>query len=323
VGGSELKLATQSAIDQWAWWTSSIQALGMESRMTTFLQLLVSGITVGSIYALVAIGFTLVYRASDIFNFAQGEYVMLGGMIAGVLMAVAGFGLASAAAAAIVVTVAVGIASYFLAIKPARDAAPVQILIITIGISVLLRGLTSATLGKDFVRIPSFVSPEVFNFGGVVIQSQALIVIVGTAIMALGLWLFLKLTVLGKGVTAVSANQMAANLVGINPTLIIALCFGISAFIGVVGGLLATPITMSSYDAGTMLAIKGFSAAMLGGMSSAAGPLAGGLLIGLLEAFGAGYLSSTYKDVIALAVLLAVLAFRPQGLFGGRSVQRV
>lgn len=291
--------------------------------MTTFFQLLVSSITIGSIYALVAIGFTLVYRASDIFNFAQGEYVMLGGMITGVLMIASGLSLVSAAAIAVAITVGIGLAGYFFAIRPARSAGAVQILIITIGISLLLRGLTSAILGKDFVRIPSFMSPEVLNIGGVVVQSQALLVIAGTAIMALALWLFLKLSVLGKGVTAVSANPMAANLVGINPTLIVALCFGISAFIGVVGGLLATPITLSSYDSGTMLAIKGFSAAMLGGMSSAAGPLVGGLLIGLLEAFGAGYLSSTYKDVVALAVLLAVLAFRPQGLFGSRAVQRV
>lgn len=295
----------------------------MGDRLTTFLQLLVSGITVGSIYALVAIGFTLVYRASDIFNFAQGEYIMLGGMIAGVLMTTGGFGFALSSAVAIVVTVAIGLASYLLAIKPARSAAPVQILIITIGISVLLRGLASAMLGKDFIRIPNFISPEVLNFGGVVVQSQALLVVAGTAFMALVLWLFLTMSVLGKGVTAVSANPMAAKLVGINPTLIVALCFGISALIGAVGGLLATPITMTSYDAGTMLAIKGFAAAMLGGMSSAAGPLVGGILIGLLEAFGAGYLSSTYKDVLALVVLLGVLAFRPQGLFGSRSVQRV
>ncbi len=295
----------------------------MENRVATFFQLLVSGITIGSIYALVAIGFTLVYRASDIFNFAQGEYVMLGGMITGVLIATSGLDLVGAAAIAVAITVGIGLAGYLFAIRPARSAGAVQILIITIGISLLLRGLTSAILGKDFVRIPSFMSPEVLNIGGVVVQSQALLVIAGTAIMALALWLFLKLSVLGKGITAVSANPMAANLVGINPSLIVALCFGISAFIGVVGGLLATPITLSSYDSGTMLAIKGFSAAMLGGMSSAVGPLVGGLLIGLLEAFGAGYLSSTYKDVIALVVLLAVLAFRPQGLFGSRAVQRV
>ncbi|MDE5445784.1 branched-chain amino acid ABC transporter permease [Bradyrhizobium sp. CSA207] len=291
--------------------------------MTTFFQLVVSGITVGSIYALVAIGFTLVYRASGIFNFAQGEYVMLGGMITGILMTTCGVGFVPASLVAILVTVAIGAISYLLAIRPARSAAQVHLLIITIGISVLLRGLTSALLGKDFVRIPTFVSPETFNIGGVVIQSQALLVIAGAMAMASLLWLFLTRSFVGKGITAVSANLMAAKLVGINPAAIVALCFGISACIGAVGGLVATPITMTSYDAGTMLAIKGFSAAMLGGISSAAGPLVGGLLIGLFEAFGAGYVSSTYKDAFALLILLGVLAFRPQGLFGNRSTQRV
>jgi branched-chain amino acid transport system permease protein len=283
----------------------------------------VSGVTIGAIYALVAIGFTLVYRASDIFNFAQGEYVMLGGMIAGVLAASGKVGLPVSALVAVVVTVAIGLATFLFAIKPARSTAPVQILIITIGVSVLLRGLASAILGKDFVRIPSFLQPEVFRIGGVVVQSQALLVVAGVAFIAIILWMFLTSSLLGKGITAVSANSTAAKLVGINPTLIVALCFGISALVGVMGGLLAAPITMTSYDAGTMLAIKGFAAAMLGGMSSAAGPLVGGLIIGLLEAFGAGYLSSTYKDALALGVLLSVFAFRPQGLFGRGSVQRV
>lgn len=282
-----------------------------------------SGVTIGAIYALVAIGFTLVYRASDIFNFAQGEYVMLGGMITGVLAASGKVGLPVSALVAVVVAIAIGLATFLFAIKPARSTAPVQILIITIGVSVLLRGLASAILGKDFVRIPNFLEPEVFRIGGVVVQSQALLVVAGVAFIAIILWMFLTSSLLGKGIAAVSANSTAAKLVGINQTLIVALCFGISALVGVVGGLLAAPITMTSYDAGTMLAIKGFAAAMLGGMSSAAGPLVGGLIIGLLEAFGAGYLSSTYKDALALGVLLAVFAFRPQGLFGRGSVQRV
>jgi len=291
--------------------------------LSTFLQILVSGITVGAIYSLVAIGFTLVYRASDIFNFAQGEYFMLGGMIAGVLISNGEVGLAGGAAIAMGLTVVIGLLSYLLAIRPARGAGPVQILIITIGLSVLLRGLTSAILGKDFVRIPSFIEPETFHLGEVVVQNQALVLLAGTAVLTIGLWLFLTMTTLGKGVAAVAANPIAARLVGINPALMIALCFGISAFIGAVGGLIATPITLTSYDAGTMLAVKGFAAAMLGGMSSAIGPVVGGFIIGLLEAFGAGYISSTYKDVFALLVLLAILAFRPQGLFGERAVQRV
>lgn len=291
--------------------------------MTTFAQLLVSGITVGAIYALVAIGFTLVYRASDVFNLAQGEFFMLGGMIAGVMLVGNAGGPGLASISSIAVTVAAGIGLYIFCIRPAKTTNPVQLLIITIGASVLIRGLVSATLGKDFVRIPNFFSPEIVTVSGVVIQTQAMVVILGAAIIIGALWLFLSGTAVGKAIVAVASNDMASRLVGINPAVMICVCFGISALIGAIGGLIATPITMTSYDAGTMLAVKGFAAAMLGGMGTPAGPLFGGLMIGLLEAFGAGYLSSTYKDVFALVVMLLVFAFKPQGIFGGQNVQRV
>ncbi len=291
----------------------------MESGVTTFLQLLVSGITVGSIYALVAIGFTLVYRASDIFNFAQGEYVMLGGMIAGVLMAVGGFGLASAAAVAIAVTVAIGVASYFLAIKPARDAASVQILIITIGISVLLRGLTSATLGKDFVRIPSFVSRRCLT-SAASSSIQPCSLIAGPRSWR---WTvaFSQADRARQGRTAVSPID-GGQSGRINPTLIIALCFGISAFIE----FWLRPAGDADHDVELRRRQPCWRSrdSRCDARACRAPPALGRRPSdGLLEAFGAGYLSSTYKDVTALAVLLAVLAFRPQGLFGGRSVQRV
>lgn len=291
--------------------------------MTTFIQLLVSGTTVGAIYALVAIGFTLVYRASDVFNLAQGEFFMLGGMIAGMMLLGGIGGTMGSVVSSLVVTVACGVGLYVLCIRPAKTTNPVQLLIITIGASVLIRGVVSATLGKDFVRIPNFITPEIINVSGVVIQTQAVVVIVGAAAIIGALWFFLSRTAVGKAIVAVSSNDMASRLVGINPAVMICMCFGISALIGAVGGLVATPITMTSYDAGTMLAVKGFAAAMLGGMGTPVGPLAGGLIIGLLEAFGAGYLSSTYKDVVALVVMLLVFALKPQGLFGGQNVQRI
>jgi branched-chain amino acid transport system permease protein len=133
----------------------------------------------------------------------------------------------------------------------------------------------------------------------------------------------MELTVLGKAVRATAANRLAARLVGINTATVMALAFGGSAAIGAVGGILVTPITLTSYDAGTLLALKGFAAAMLGGMGSPLGAVAGGIVLGLLEAFGAGYLSSTYKDGFAFVVILVVLVALPQGLFGRRSVERV
>lgn len=291
--------------------------------MTTFFQLVVSGLTIGAIYALVAIGFTLIYRASDIFNFAQGEFFMLGGMVAGILVLNWDLGFALASVIAVASTIACGVLLYVMAIKPAKSAGPVQLLIITIGWSIFVRGVVSATLGKDFVTYPPFFDPRVFEISGVVIQTQALVIIIGMLVLSAALWLFLTRTMIGKSVTAVAANVIAAQLVGINPGFVVGMSFALSAAIGAVGGLIATPVTLTSYDAGTMLAVKGFAAAMLGGMGGAAGPLVGGLLIGLLESFGAGYISSTYKDAFALIILLAVFAVRPQGLFGGNTVQRV
>jgi branched-chain amino acid transport system permease protein len=145
----------------------------------------------------------------------------------------------------------------------------------------------------------------------------------GTAVVVLALYIFLEHTLLGKAVLATAANRLAARLVGINTTTIMALAFGGSAAIGAIAGILVTPITLTSYDVGTLLALKGFAAAMLGGMGNPVGAVVGGMLLGLLEAFGAGYISSTYKDAFAFLVILIVLFAAPQGLFGRRVVERV
>jgi branched-chain amino acid transport system permease protein len=290
--------------------------------MTSMLQILFSGLTTGAIYALVASGFTLIYRASGVFNFAQGEFLVMGGMLTAAGLA-AGASWPLSILIALLVTTAVGLAMFIFGVRLAMGAEPVQLLIITIGASVLIRGVLSVTLGKDFVRLPNFVSPEVVRVYGAVVQTQALIVIAGVAVILLMLRALLSGTLVGKAVTATSANSFAAQLVGINPNLMIGFCFAVSALIGAVCGVIATPITMTSYDAGTLLAVKGFAAAILGGVGHPAGPLLGGLLIGLLEAFGAGYLSSMYKDALAFLVMLIVLSVRPQGLLSIGSVERV
>ena len=286
------------------------------------LQLVFSGLTVGAIYALVAIGFSLIYSASGVFNFAQGEFVMLGGMITASGLA-AGLTFAPAAAAAVASTVAIGLALYGIGIRSAGNASPVVLLIITVGASLLIRGLASVYLGKDFVTFPGAMSTEVLSVGGAIIQTQGLVVMTGATVLLAFLWVFLNKSLLGKSLRAVAADRLAALLVGLNPTLIIALSFGLSAAIGSIGGVLITPMTLTSYDGGTLLSVKGFAAAMLGGMGHPAGPVVGGLLIGLLEAFGAGHVSSAYKDVFALVALLAILLLRPDGLLGGPKVERV
>ncbi|MEI7804271.1 MAG: branched-chain amino acid ABC transporter permease [Hyphomicrobiales bacterium] len=290
--------------------------------MAEFLQFAFSGLTVGAIYALIALGFTLIYNASDVINFAQGEFVMVSGMTA-VFAAAAGIPLPLAALLAIVVTVLFGILLHRLAIEPARGASPVTLIIITIGASILMRGLAAVFFDKNFHSLPPLAGDTPLNLGGAAILPQSIIVLIGTGIIVTALWLFLNRTLMGKAMLATAANRLAARLVGIDTSAIIGISFVVSALIGAVGGLLATPITLTNYAIGTLLALKGFAAAMLGGMGSPIGAVAGGLLLGLLEAFGAGYLSSQYKDAIAFIVILAVLFAMPQGLFGRASIERV
>ena len=290
--------------------------------MSEFFQFLVSGLTVGAVYALVALGFTLIYNASDVVNFAQGEFVMLGGMVT-VFASAAGISLPFAALIAIGVTIAVGLLLYWLAIQPARGASAVTLIIITIGASIFLRGAAQVLFDKQFHKLPSFSGDAPISILGAAVQPQSFWVLGGAAAIVIVLYVFLELTVLGKAVRATAANRLAARLVGINTTTVMALAFGGSAAIGAIAGILVTPITLTSYDVGTMLALKGFAAAMLGGIGSPLGAVAGGLLLGLLEAFGAGYISSTYKDGFAFIVILVVLFAVPQGLFGRRMVERV
>ena len=290
--------------------------------MPEFVQFLISGLTVGAVYALVALGFTLVYNASDVVNFAQGEFVMLGGMVT-VFATAAGVPLPLAALLAVVVSIVVGLLLYWLAIEPARDASPVTLIIITIGASILLRGAAQILFDKQFHKLPSISGDTPVHLLGATVQPQSFWVLGGTAAIVILLCVFLERTVLGKAVLATAANRLAARLVGINTATVMALAFGGSAAIGAVAGILITPITLTSYDVGTMLALKGFAAAMLGGMGNPLGAVAGGLLLGLLEAFGVGYISSTYQDAFAFIVSLLVLFAMPQGLFGRRTVERV
>lgn len=290
--------------------------------MSELLQFLSSGVTVGAVYALVALGFTIIYNASDVVNFAQGEFVMLGGMIT-VFAYGAGAPLPLAALMAILATAALGVAMNKLTIEPARGAPVVSLVIITIGVSIFIRGAAQLIFDKQIHSFPAFSGDDPIRLLGATILPQSLWVIGGAFAVFIGLWLFFTRTLLGRAVLATSNNRLAAQLVGINTTFVMTLSFAMSAGIGALAGVLVTPITMTSYDVGLALALKGFAAAMLGGMGNPKGALVGGLMLGLLEGLTAGYLSSQYKDAAAFVVILAVLFFMPQGLFGRKSTDRV
>ncbi|AGT08248.1 branched-chain amino acid ABC transporter permease [Paracoccus aminophilus] len=290
--------------------------------MSELMQFLLSGVTVGAVYALVALGFTIIYNASDVVNFAQGEFVMLGGMIT-FFAHQAGLPLPLAALIAIAVTSLVGIALNKLAIEPARGAPVVSLIIITIGASILIRGVTQLVFDKQIHSYPAFSGDDPIHVLGATILPQSLWVIAGALLVFIALWIFFSKTLMGKAILATSNNRIAAQLVGINTNLVMTFSFALSAAIGALAGVLVTPITLVSYDVGIALALKGFAAAMLGGMGNPKGALFGGLILGLLEALTAGYLSSQYKDATAFIVILAVLFFMPQGLFGKKSTERV
>lgn len=290
--------------------------------MSELLQFIFSGMTVGAVYALVALGFTIIYNASDVVNFAQGEFVMLGGMITWSAHA-AGLPLPLAALIAIVLTAALGVLINKLAIEPARGAPVVSVIIITIGVSILLQGAAQLVFDKQVHDFPAFSGDAPLHIGGATILPQSLWVIGGALAVFVALHLFFTRTLLGRAVLATSNNRLAAKLVGINTDFVMTLSFALSAGIGALAGVLVTPITLIAYNVGIGFALKGFAGAMLGGMGSPAGALVGGFAIGLIEALTAGYLSTQYKDAAAFVVILLVLMLRPQGLFGRSATDRV
>jgi branched-chain amino acid transport system permease protein len=290
--------------------------------MPELMQFILSGVTVGAVYALVALGFTIIYNASDVVNFAQGEFVMLGGMIT-VFVHASGQPLPLAALIAIVLTAGAGVALNKLAIEPARKAPVVSLIIITIGASIFVRGVTQNVFDKQLHRFPAFSGDDPIRWLGATILPQSLWIIAGAMAVFVGLWLFFTRTLTGKAVLATSNNRLAAQLVGINTNWVMTLSFALSAAIGALAGVLMTPITMTGYDIGIGLALKGFAAAMLGGMGNPKGALVGGILLGILEALSAGFISSQYKDAVAFVVILAVLFSMPQGLFGSKLTDRV
>ena len=286
------------------------------------LQIVLSGLTAGAIYALVALGFAIIYNASHVINFAQGEFVMIGGMAA-VAFVDAGLPLPLAAVFAVTGAALVGFLLEKLAVEPARGAPVVTLIIITIGASIFLRGLASLVWDKKIHSLPAFSGDAPISLGGATLLPQTLWVLGTTVVTVAALWGFFNRTLTGKAILAVSHNRLAAQLMGISVRRVLLVSFGLSAALGALAGVLIAPISFTAWDVGVMLGLKGFAAAILGGLGSGPGAIAGGLALGLIEALGAGYLSSAYKDVFAFVIILAALVFLPDGLAGRRFAERV
>jgi branched-chain amino acid transport system permease protein len=280
------------------------------------VQFVLSGLTMGSIYALMAFGFTIIYNTTGIFNFAQGEFAMLGGMVIFFLSKMLGFPMIGAFFLSVAIVALIGALFERLAIHPVKNPSHITLIIITIGGSILFQGLSMVFWGKDAVSIPPFSKGDAISIAGATILPHTLWIFGITGAVVVLLILFFRFTILGKSMIATSADREAADLMGINTKRMVLFCFGLSAALGALGGIIITPIAFMQYDRGIVLGIKGFTSAAIGGMSSPFGAVVAGFLLGILESMGAGLISSNYKDAMALFVLLIILFFRPSGLFG-------
>jgi branched-chain amino acid transport system permease protein len=287
------------------------------------LQYLVAGLTYGTIYAVVGVGFNIIYNTTGIINFAQGEFVMLGGMTAVTLQPLVP--LPVAIAAAVLVTMAVGALVELAFIRWLRRPTVLRMVVITIGVSILIREVALVVWGESVRALPYFTGNEVtsLSFAGVHVSPQVLWSLGTCVVIVAFLRLFFRHTPAGRQMRACASNREAAALCGVPVRNLVTLSFALSAGIGALAGCVVSPITYTSYNVGAGLAIKGFTVAILGGLGNSTAAVAAGFVVGVLEAFSVSLLPAAYKDAISVAILLAILFVRPTGLFGSAEVARL
>jgi branched-chain amino acid transport system permease protein len=287
------------------------------------LQYLVAGLTYGTIYAVVGVGFNIVYSATGIINFAQGEFVMLGGMTAVTLSGV--LPLPVAIGLAVLVTTAVGALVEVIFIRWLHRPSVLRMVIITIGVSLVIREVALHLWGQQVRALPYFTGDEVsaLELGGARISPQVLWSLGTCLAIVTALWLFFQRTGLGRQMRACAQGREAAALCGVPTRHLVTLAFALSAGIGALAGCVVSPITYTSYGIGTGLAIKGFTVAVLGGLGNSFAAVGAGFLLGLLEALSVALFPAAYKDVVSVGLLLAILFLRPAGLFGSRERARL
>ena len=293
------------------------------SFASQLLQYTITGITIGSIYAMVAIGFNVIYNVTEAINFAQGEFVMLGGLVMVFFRVTLHIPVVISFPLTIMVVTVVGVLLDRLVIRPIREPSVLSMIIATIGAAFFIKGAAMFIWGKDPFDLPPFTGRDPINFLGAAVLPQSLWVVGFLVAVVITLTLFFDRTIIGKALRACAVNPNASSLVGINVKYMILVSFAMSAAIGAAGGIVITPISLMEYDRGAMLAIKGFAACVLGGMGSFPGAVIGGLIIGLIESLGAGLISSGYKDAFALLVLLFVLFLKPSGLLGSVEISKI
>ncbi len=280
---------------------------------SALLQFLISGINLGCIYAAIGLGLFVVYSVTRVLNLAQGEFVMLGGMLTVSLLDI-GMPLLSALLIAVIISAAIGAFLYQFIIYPARNSSVATFVFLTAGFAFALEGIALLVWGWEYRGIPNFLSTPNINLWGATIFGQTPWIVGTTLAMVLGLFFFFGHTIHGKALRACADQPLGARLVGINPEKMALFAFVLAAGLGAVAGAVITPLAMTSYGIGLPLTVKGMLAAFVGGLNRAEGVILGGMVLGLAEAFSAGLMPSAYHNVIALGVLIVVFLCRPRGL---------
>jgi len=293
--------------------------------MMMFGYLFTTGITTGALYALVALGITVVYKATRTVNFAHGDLFMIGGFIAYTFHVMWGVPYVAALLLAVAAGFAIGAVAERIAFRPLLDQPVVSMLLATIGLSFVLKGIARAIWGGkgDFIPFPPLISGPPISLAGLIIVPQQLVVLAGALAVMLVFAVFFKFTRLGRMMQATADNAKAAKLVGIRIGRVYMVTFATGAAVAGAAAVLMAPITLLYPDIGFVLFIKSFAAAVLGGLTSIPGAVLGGFLIGLIEALCGGYISTSLQDVSSYIVIMMVLVFLPNGLLGGPTLRKV
>jgi branched-chain amino acid transport system permease protein len=287
--------------------------------VTDVIQAVFAGLPVGCMYALVALGVALIYNATHIVNFAQGEFVMLGGMTMVTLYGEMHLPLYLAIPATVAFTTIVGMGLMKVSYRPGKNTSLIIVLIITIGASLFISGSAMHIWDADIHRFPAFSGDKPVVLLGAAIVPQSLWVIGLTFIVVVSLVYYFQFTINGKAMKACALDRTAAGLLGIRVKRMVLISFAMSAALGSLAGIIMTPLTMIDYSGGMLLAIKGFSAAMLGGMGSFVGAVIGAFVFSFLESFAATFLSGSLKELVTFIVIINVLLFMPNGIMGPRT----
>ena len=294
--------------------------------MEYFSYLMATGISTGALYALVALGIVVIYKSTEVVNFAHGEMFMLGGFFAFTFHVMFGWSYVISFVLAVAFAFAVGVAVDRVAFRPLMQRRNlVSVLLAMIGLSFVLKGVARWLWGGkgDYLTFPPLISPEPLSFLGIMVMSQQLVVLAAACVVMIAFGLFFRLTRAGSFMRATADNPRAAKLVGLRTDRIYMYTFGVGSAVAAAAAVLMAPLTLLYPDIGFMLFIKAFAAAVLGGLTSIPGAVIGGFLIGIIEQLAAGYVHTAMQEVAAFIVIMFVLVFIPTGLFGQRRTRKI